>query len=195
MKKCWYLGCLMALLLCGCPDDPQVIIPPPAIEYVICQDDLKFGAKPFSRNPEFFSYDSIKYEISGGRPGSYHGNGVKNGKFCPAGLKNETHYIYYRDEFGTYKKMKIQITSLISEPEKCNCDVDYKLPCTDCDENGKIKKYEQCGVCEGKGYERNGWTFYITTKACSNCGGDKIVSKLYTCTVCKGSKKKDCDKH
>ena len=156
---------------------------------------MKFGAKPFSQNPKFFSSDSIEYEISGGRPGSYHGNGVKNGKFCPAGLKNGTHYIYYRDEFGTYKKMEIQITSLVSEPEKCNCDVDYKLPCTDCDENGKIKEYVQCGVCEGKGYERNGWTFYITTKACSNCGGDKVVSKLYTCTVCKGSKKKDCDKH
>lgn len=185
----------MALLLCGCPDEQKIIISPLGIEYVICQDDLKFGAKPFLRNPEFFSSDSIKYEISGGCSGSYHGNGVKDGKFCPAGLKNGTHYIYYRDEFGTYKKMKIQITSLVSEPEKCNCDDDYKLPCTNCDENGKIKKYVQCGVCKGKGYKRIVWTLGILKKECWNCGGDKVVSELYTCTVCKGSKKKDCDKH
>ena len=33
------------------------------------------------------------------------------------------------------------------------------------------------------------------SKLLVHCGGDRVVSGLYACTVCKGSKKKDCDKH
>lgn len=205
MKHIIYFVSLIAILFfCGCsgckskrhsPSSPIIIDRIlPDLPVVDCQTEVKFSGKPHAYIQEFWSTDSKKYELSGGRDNSYSGDGIQDNSFSPKNLSAGEHYIYYRDcnDYRQPKRIKIKIISLISEPVECVCDDDYRIKCTNCNEKGEIAKQIECLKCKGSGKIRT--CFFITKKDCDSCQ-DGIATVSEKCPDCKGKKWKDCDKH
>ena len=189
MKNIIYIVSLVVVVLfclCGCNADL------PLIE---CQNEISFTGKPATEVQEFYNHEKIKYDLSGGRPESYKGDGVQNNTFSPEGLKPGTHYIYYRDikNYRQPKRIKIKVTSLVSDPEKCNCDDDYRVKCTNCNATGEVEVQVTCPECDGSGKVLN-WLNWFKKIDCNKCQAGQVTERQ-KCFYCKGQGWTDCDKH